>query len=105
MGLGPSNGRPRSNPRSHPLLTPGGKDHLANIVYPLLAAPNNDTVAVIYGSGDRDLGGGHLVHLPELGAALAVMLLGNGDSVDPLLLEPCEHLPLGPHHLTNEGKS
>merc|ERR1719362_1494989 len=38
---------------------------------------------------------------PGLGIVLlvAVILLGDGDSDAPLLLEPGEHLPLGPHHL------
>ena len=91
------------------LLVRDELDLVHGLVYALLVALDDDTVAVISRLGDRDLGGGHLLHLLELGASLAqqvaVMLLGDGDSDAPLLLEPSEHLPLGPHHLTNESTS
>ena len=91
------------------LLVRDELDLMHGLVYALLVALDDDAVAVVARLGDRDLGGGHLLHVLELGAALAqqvaVMLLGDGDSDAPLLLEPGEHLPLGPHHLTNERAS
>ena len=76
-------------------------DLVHGLVNSLLVALDDDPVIVVSWLGDGDLGGGHLLKLLELLAALAqemtMVLLGDVDGDTSLLLEALENLPLGSH--------